>query len=127
MSKNSSNRQRYTRKSYCQYDPWQLLVSGGGIDGNGSSTNIHLTTKSNRRLKSIIKNVSEIEIWIDRLLGAPYPKEMEASVELEVFPWNNLVLTFALPDKQRLSLCDFPLHLPLELLGVSRCLQASIC
>ena len=32
-------------------------------------------------------------------------------------------LTFALPDHTRFSLVDFPLHLPLELLGVDMCLQ----
>ena len=32
-------------------------------------------------------------------------------------------LTFALPDHTRFSLIDFPLHLPLELLGVDVCLQ----
>lgn len=31
-------------------------------------------------------------------------------------------LTFALPDHTRFSLVDFPLHLPLELLGVDTCL-----
>ena len=72
-----------------------------------------------------MKYISDIENWINRLLEAPIPKEMEACVELEVFPQNSLVLTFALPDKNRLSMCDFPLHLPLELLGVTRCLQAS--
>ncbi|GFN96271.1 MAP kinase-activating death domain protein, partial [Plakobranchus ocellatus] len=33
-------------------------------------------------------------------------------------------LMFALPDNTRFSLVDFPLHLPLELLGVDTCLQA---
>lgn len=32
-------------------------------------------------------------------------------------------LTFALPDHTRFSLVDFPLHLPLELLGVETCLK----
>ena len=33
-------------------------------------------------------------------------------------------LMFALPDNTRFSLVDFPLHLPLELLGVDTCLRA---
>ena len=33
------------------------------------------------------------------------------------------LLLFALPDRTRFSLCDFPLHLPLELLGVETCLM----
>ena len=32
-------------------------------------------------------------------------------------------LIFALPDHTRFSLVDFPLHLPLELLGVDTCLK----
>jgi hypothetical protein len=32
-------------------------------------------------------------------------------------------LVFALPDHTRFSLVDFPLHLPLELLGVDICLK----
>lgn len=32
-------------------------------------------------------------------------------------------LLFALPDHTRFSLVDFPLHLPLELLGVETCLK----
>ena len=34
-----------------------------------------------------------------------------------------LPLTFALPDPKRFELVDFPLHLPLELLGVDTCLK----
>ena len=120
LKKNSSNHQRYRRLPHRhQYDPWQLLFS----TGNGNTTD--LTSRSNRSLRSFMKYISDIENWINRLLEAPTPKEMEACVELEVFPQNSLVLTFALPDKNRLSMCDFPLHLPLELLGVTRCLQAS--
>ena len=120
LKKKSSNHQRYRRRPHRhQYDPWQLLFS----TGNGNTTD--LTSRSNRSLRSFMKYISDIENWINRLLEAPTPKEMEACVELEVFPQNSLVLTFALPDKNRLSMCDFPLHLPLELLGVTRCLQAS--
>jgi hypothetical protein len=32
-------------------------------------------------------------------------------------------LLFALPDHTRFTLIDFPLHLPLELLGVDTCLK----
>lgn len=32
-------------------------------------------------------------------------------------------LIFALPDNSRFSLVDFPLHLPLELLGVETCIK----
>lgn len=41
-------------------------------------------------------------------------------LQLEVLPPElHPPLVFALPDKTRFSLTDFPLHLPLELLGVS--------
>ena len=36
-------------------------------------------------------------------------------------------LVFALPDHTRFSLIDFPLHLPLELLGVDVCLKVLCC
>jgi len=36
-------------------------------------------------------------------------------------------LVFALPDHTRFSLVDFPLHLPLELLGVDTCLRVLSC
>ncbi len=32
-------------------------------------------------------------------------------------------MLFALPDHTRFSLVDFPLHLPLELLGVDLCVR----
>lgn len=34
---------------------------------------------------------------------------------------------FALPDHTRFSLVDYPLHLPLELLGVETCLKVLTC
>jgi len=33
----------------------------------------------------------------------------------------------ALPDQTRFSLVDFPLHLPLDLLGVEKCIQVLEC
>lgn len=46
------------------------------------------------------------------------------ALQLEVLPPElHPPLVFALPDKTRFSLTDFPLHLPLELLGVDSCLQ----
>jgi len=36
-------------------------------------------------------------------------------------------LTLALPDRTRFSLVDFPLHLPLELLGVDTCMKVLTC
>ena len=36
---------------------------------------------------------------------------------------NEPPMLFALPDHTRFSLVDFPLHLPLELLGVDLCIR----
>lgn len=36
---------------------------------------------------------------------------------------NRPPLLFALPDHTRFTLLDFPIHLPLELLGVESCIQ----
>jgi hypothetical protein len=35
-------------------------------------------------------------------------------------------MLFALPDHTRFSLVDFPLHLPLELLGVDLCIRVLV-
>lgn len=36
-------------------------------------------------------------------------------------------IVFALPDHKRFSLLDFPVHLPLELLGVDNCIEVLKC
>ena len=35
-------------------------------------------------------------------------------------------LVFALPDENRFSLCDYPMHLPIELLGVDAFLTVRV-
>ncbi|KAL3316837.1 hypothetical protein Ciccas_004516, partial [Cichlidogyrus casuarinus] len=63
-----------------------------------------------------------IEIWIMRLLAAPVP--MPGKTSLNVIQCDGSEeLAFASPDKTRLTLIDFPLHLPLELLGAETCLH----
>ncbi|XP_075211719.1 rab3 GDP-GTP exchange factor [Lycorma delicatula] len=75
----------------------------------------------------VVHDVREIETWILRLLSAPVPVPGKTRVEVEVLSKGiHPVLTFALPDHTRFSLVDFPLHLPLELLGVDTCLQVLI-
>jgi len=44
------------------------------------------------------------------------------SLQIETLP-NEPPMLFALPDHTRFSLVDFPLHLPLELLGVDLCIR----
>lgn len=54
-----------------------------------------------------------------RLLSAPVPIPGSTRIEVEVLsPTVHEPLLFALPDHTRFSLVDFPLHLPLELLGM---------
>lgn len=66
----------------------------------------------------VIHDVKEIETWILRLLSAPVPIPGSTRIEIEVLsPTVHEPLLFALPDHTRFSLVDFPLHLPLELLG----------
>ena len=57
-----------------------------------------------------------------RLLSAPVPVPGKTRVEIEILD-SQASLVFALPDHTRFSLADFPLHLPLELLGVDTCLS----
>lgn len=72
----------------------------------------------------VLHDVKEIETWILRLLSAPVPVPGKTRLELEVLsPTAHCPLLFALPDHTRFTLVDFPLHLPLELLGVETCLK----
>lgn len=77
---------------------------------------------------SALKDVAEIEAWMLRLLSLPVPVPEKTKVEVEIMlPSLKQPLLFALPDHTRFSLIDFPLHLPLELLGVQTCLQVLTC
>ncbi|KAH0952986.1 hypothetical protein HN011_011318, partial [Eciton burchellii] len=72
----------------------------------------------------VLHDVREIETWILRLLSSPVPVPTKTRVEIEIISPNvQPPLCFALPDHTRFSLIDFPLHLPLELLGVDICLK----
>ena len=72
----------------------------------------------------LLHDVRELETWILRLLSAPVPVSGHTRLELEVVDRRfGPLLLFAFPDQTRFSLCDFPLHLPLELLGVELTLQ----
>lgn len=72
----------------------------------------------------VLHDVREIETWILRLLSAPVPVPAKTRVEVEILSPNlQPPLCFALPDHTRFTLVDFPLHLPIELLGVDICLK----
>ncbi|RWS05737.1 MAP kinase-activating death domain protein-like protein [Dinothrombium tinctorium] len=77
---------------------------------------------------AIITDVKEIETLLLRLLSAPVCVPGKTKVEIEVLPKEiRPPLIFALPDHTRFSLVDFPLHLPLELLGVETCMKVLTC
>lgn len=58
------------------------------------------------------------------MLSSPVPVPAKTRVEVEIISSSiQPPLCFALPDHTRFSLVDFPLHLPLELLGVDICLK----
>ncbi|KAM8813913.1 MAP kinase-activating death domain protein isoform 30-T35 [Rhynchonycteris naso] len=77
---------------------------------------------------ALLHDLREIEAWIYRLLRSPVPISGQKRVDIEVLPQElQQALTFALPDPSRFTLVDFPLHLPLELLGVDACLQVLAC
>ncbi|XP_067351774.1 MAP kinase-activating death domain protein isoform X12 [Channa argus] len=76
----------------------------------------------------LLADLREIESWVYRLLRSPVPVAGQRRVDVEVLPHElTRPLTFALPDNSRFSMVDFPLHLPLELLGVDACLQVLSC
>ncbi|RWS30503.1 MAP kinase-activating death domain protein-like protein, partial [Leptotrombidium deliense] len=77
---------------------------------------------------AIINDVKEIETLMLRLLSAPVCVPGKTKVEIEIMPKEvRPSLTFALPDHTRFALVDFPLHLPLELLGVDTCMKVLTC
>ncbi|XP_040184182.1 LOW QUALITY PROTEIN: MAP kinase-activating death domain protein [Rana temporaria] len=85
---------------------------------------LQLEEKSN----VLLHDLREIEAWIYRLLRSPTPVPGQKRVDVEILPLElQPPLTFALPEPSRFSLVDFPLHLPLELLGVDACLQVLSC
>lgn len=74
--------------------------------------------------ENVIQDVCAIETWCLRILSAPVPVPGKTKVELEILdPKLKSSLILALPDHTRFTLVDFPLHLPLELLGVDTCVK----
>lgn len=89
---------------------WGILT---GSCGNISSESIS---------QLVACEIREIETWILRLLSAPVPLPGQTRLIVDILP-NEPPMLFALPDHTRFSLVDFPLHLPLELLGVDLCIK----
>ncbi|KAJ8911142.1 hypothetical protein NQ315_004432 [Exocentrus adspersus] len=105
----SSNPRRVGGSKQLSRDNVWSVLSGNATDSTSSI---------------VIHDVKEIETWILKLLSAPVPIPGKTKVEIEVLsPSVYDPLVFALPNHTRFSLADFPLHLPLELLGVDTCLK----
>nr|CAB3263591.1 MAP kinase-activating death domain protein-like [Phallusia mammillata] len=80
--------------------------------------------RSNNVSGVVLHDVREIEDWILRLIACPVPIAGKNKVVIQLLPEDMLLPSIiALPDPTRLSLLDFPLHLPLELLGIDLCLE----
>ena len=80
---------------------------------------------NSQQLKS---ELLEIDDWIRNFLKIPLPIAGVNRVEVELLPRHiQPPLTFALPEKSRFSFLDFPIHLPLELLGIETCLKILTC
>uniref|UniRef100_A0A3B4CAK7 MAP kinase-activating death domain protein n=1 Tax=Pygocentrus nattereri TaxID=42514 RepID=A0A3B4CAK7_PYGNA len=87
-----------------------------------------LSVEEKEKGSQLLQDLREIESWVYRLLRSPVPVAGLRRVDVEVLPHElQPALTFALPDSSRFCLVDFPLHLPLELLGVDACLQVLSC
>ncbi|XP_058638727.1 MAP kinase-activating death domain protein isoform X17 [Onychostoma macrolepis] len=87
-----------------------------------------LSIEEKEKGSQVLQDLREIESWVYRLLHSPVPVAGQRRVDVEVLPHElQPALTFALPDPSRFSIVDFPLHLPLELLGVDACLQVLAC
>ncbi|KAG7483222.1 hypothetical protein JOB18_043024 [Solea senegalensis] len=92
---------------------WRVFTGAMSVDEKGSQ---------------LLADLREIESWVYRLLRSPVPLAGHRRVDVEVLPHElKRPLTFALPDNSRFAMVDFPLHLPLELLGVDACLQVLSC
>uniref|UniRef100_A0A0N4Z317 MAP kinase-activating death domain protein n=1 Tax=Parastrongyloides trichosuri TaxID=131310 RepID=A0A0N4Z317_PARTI len=74
--------------------------------------------------EEVMKEIREIETWILMVLSSPVPVPGKTKIELELLPKEFMpMIMLALPDHTRFSLVDFPLHLPLELLGIETTLK----
>ncbi|XP_067943986.1 MAP kinase-activating death domain protein-like [Watersipora subatra] len=77
---------------------------------------------------AVLHWVKQLETWVYTLLSCPVPVPGKCFLELHIVPETvGQPHILALPDETRFSLVDFPLHLPLELLGVEKCIQVLEC
>lgn len=86
------------------------------------------TCTEDQRASHLARDMEEVETWIQRLFLAQAPVPGKTRVEVQLHsPEIYSPLTFAMPESNRFSLVDFPIHIPLELLGVETCLKVLTC
>ena len=86
------------------------------------------TCTEDQKTSHLAGDMGEVETWIQRLLLAQAPVSGRTRVEVHLHsPSTNLPLIFAAPESNRFPLIDFPIHIPLELLGEEARLNVLTC
>ena len=122
----------------CLFFLRKMIDSRTGIGGKGLDKNDNIvpglhswsvfTCTEDQKTSHLARDMEEVETWIQRLLLAPAPMPGRTRVEVHLHsPDSYPPLTFAMPELNRFSLVDFPIHIPLELLGVETCLKVLTC
>ncbi|VDO03543.1 unnamed protein product [Rodentolepis nana] len=94
------------------------------ISGRQTVWSVLTGAVENPELLTVRKSVEEIDTWILRLLSTPAPLAGETAVHLFLQPSElGPPIIFALPDRNRFSLVDYSLCLPLRLLGAEKFLK----
>ena len=95
---------------------------------HGNSSLLWLSIMTNRVQDSKYEKViEEIEDWISRFLKSPTPIPGQTRVEIELLDKHHSPIVLALPNSSRFTLTDFPVHLPVELLGVETFIRVFTC
>ncbi|XP_078346326.1 MAP kinase-activating death domain protein-like isoform X2 [Oculina patagonica] len=108
-------------------------IGGKGLDKNDNVVpGLHswsvFTCTEDQKTSHLARDMEEVETWIQRLFLAQAPISGRTRVEVHLHsPESYPPLTFAMPELNRFSLVDFPIHIPLELLGVETCLKVLTC
>ncbi|EDV29462.1 uncharacterized protein TRIADDRAFT_51824 [Trichoplax adhaerens] len=96
-------------------------------DGNSSQLWLPLIQASPNQGSQYDQVVEEIEAWIERFLKSPTPIPGQTRVEIELLDKHHSPIVLALPNSSRFTLTDFPVHLPVELLGVETFIRVFTC
>ena len=86
------------------------------------------TCIEDKKTSHLAGDMDEVETWIQRLLLAQAPVSGRTRVEVQLHsPSTYPPLIFAAPESNRFPLIDFPIHIPLELLGEEARLNVLTC